>query len=208
MYCHRRQRWWYTFTVKYLQCFSLPLPGPFKINACPLRRISQNFVIATSTKLDISSVKLPATVNDKYFKRSKQKRAKKVEGDIFSTKKEVRKKTFHTVHLFLIYIYNVATDYGLDCLGSNPRWGRDFLPILTGPGAHPASCTMGTGYFPGVKCSRGVPLTTHPLLVPQSWKSKAIPLPILWASNGITVPFLYIYIFLGGVSFFDCLLCL
>jgi len=28
--------------------------------------------------------------------------------------------------------------------------GRDFLPIQTGPGAHPASCTMGTGSFPGV----------------------------------------------------------
>ena len=27
--------------------------------------------------------------------------------------------------------------------------------------------------FPGVKCNRGVLLTTHPLLVPQSWKSRA-----------------------------------
>jgi len=25
---------------------------------------------------------------------------------------------------------------------------------------------MGTGSFPGVKCGRGVTLTTHPLLVP------------------------------------------
>ena len=31
------------------------------------------------------------------------------------------------------------------------RWGRDFPPVQTGPGAHPASCTMGTGSFPGVK---------------------------------------------------------
>ena len=30
---------------------------------------------------------------------------------------------------------------------------------------------MGTGSLPGVKCGRGVLLTTHPLLVPQSWKS-------------------------------------
>ena len=36
---------------------------------------------------------------------------------------------------------------------------------------------MGTGSFPGVKCGRGVLLTTHPLLVPWSWKSRAIPLP-------------------------------
>jgi hypothetical protein len=35
--------------------------------------------------------------------------------------------------------------------------------------AHPASCTMGTwGPFLGVKRSRGVTLTTHPLLVPRS----------------------------------------
>jgi len=27
------------------------------------------------------------------------------------------------------------------------RWGRDFLPVQTGPGAHPVSCTMGTGSF-------------------------------------------------------------
>jgi len=33
----------------------------------------------------------------------------------------------------------------------------------TGPGAHPASYTMGTGSFPGLKCGRGVALTTHPI---------------------------------------------
>jgi len=35
---------------------------------------------------------------------------------------------------------------------------------------------MDTGSFPGVKCGRSVLLTTHPLLVPWSWKSRAIPL--------------------------------
>ena len=35
-------------------------------------------------------------------------------------------------------------------------------------GAHPASCTMGTGSFPGVKSGRGVTLTPHPLFVPWS----------------------------------------
>ena len=28
---------------------------------------------------------------------------------------------------------------------------RFFAPFQTGPGTHPASYTMGTGYFPGVK---------------------------------------------------------
>jgi hypothetical protein len=36
---------------------------------------------------------------------------------------------------------------------------------------------MGTGSFPGVKSGRGVTLTTHPLLAPRSWKSRAIHLP-------------------------------
>jgi len=35
---------------------------------------------------------------------------------------------------------------------SNPGWGARFsAPVQTGPGAHPASCTMGTGSFPGDK---------------------------------------------------------
>jgi hypothetical protein len=36
--------------------------------------------------------------------------------------------------------------------GIELRWGARFsAPVQTGPGAHPASCTMGTGSFPGVK---------------------------------------------------------
>ena len=57
-----------------------------------------------------------------------------------------------------------------------PVWARFSAPIQTGPVAHPASCTMGTRSFPGVKSGRGVMLTPQPLLVPWSWKSRAIPL--------------------------------
>ena len=32
-----------------------------------------------------------------------------------------------------------------------PVEARFFSPVQTGPGAHPFSCTMGTGSFPGVK---------------------------------------------------------
>ena len=63
-----------------------------------------------------------------------------------------------------------------------PAWMRFSAPLQTDPGAHPASCKMDTGSFPGVKCGRGVLLTTHPLLVPRSWKSRVIPLPTLWAT--------------------------
>jgi len=50
----------------------------------------------------------------------------------------------------------------------NPGGDEIFPPFQTDPGAHPASCKMGTGSFPRVKCGRGVLQTTHPLLVPRS----------------------------------------
>ena len=76
----------------------------------------------------------------------------------------------------------IATGYGLDGLWIDSRWGAKFsAPVQTGPGAHPASCTMGTGSFSGVKSCRGMTLTPHPLLVPWSWKGRAIPLLPLWA---------------------------
>jgi hypothetical protein len=71
----------------------------------------------------------------------------------------------------------IANGYGLDGPGIESRWKARFsAPVHTGPGAQPASCTMGTGSFPGVKSGRGVTLTPHPLLVPWSWKSSTIPL--------------------------------
>jgi hypothetical protein len=46
----------------------------------------------------------------------------------------------------------IATRYGLDGPGIESRWGaRFFAPFQAGLGAHPASYTMGSGSFPGVK---------------------------------------------------------
>lgn len=73
--------------LKQLHSGLLLVTGPFAMNGCPLRRISQRYVIGTATKIDLSEVKLP-DLNDKYFKRQRQKRAKKEEGDIFQAKKE------------------------------------------------------------------------------------------------------------------------
>jgi len=75
--------------------------------------------------------------------------------------------------------------YGLDGPGSNPGGDEILRPSRPAPGAHPDSCKMGTGSFPGVKCGRDMLLTTHPLLVPRSWKSRAIPLPTLWATPSL-----------------------
>ena len=47
-------------------------------------------------------------------------------------------------------VVGVATGYGLDGPGIESWWGARFsAPVETGLGAHPASCTMGTGSFPG-----------------------------------------------------------
>jgi hypothetical protein len=62
----------------------------------------------------------------------------------------------------------IANGYGLDGPGIEiPVGARFSAPVQTGPGAHPASCTMGTGSSPGIESGRGVTLTPHPLLVPR-----------------------------------------
>jgi glycerol kinase len=65
----------------------------------------------------------------------------------------------------------IATGYGMDVPGIESRRGASFFAhVQTGPGAHLASCTMGTGSFAGVKSGRGVTLTPHLLLVPLVMK--------------------------------------
>jgi hypothetical protein len=74
-------------------------------------------------------------------------------------------------------VVGIGTGYGLDGRWAGYRsgysdwllagWSGDRIPvearfsapIQTGPRAHPASYTMGTGFFPGVKSDRGVTLT-------------------------------------------------
>jgi len=46
----------------------------------------------------------------------------------------------------------IGTSCGLDGPGIESLWGARFsAPFQTGPGAHPAHYTMGTGSFLGVK---------------------------------------------------------
>ena len=57
----------------------------------------------------------------------------------------------------------IATDYRLDGPGIESLWGARFsAPVQTGPETHPASCTMDSGSFLGVKSGRGVTLIPHP----------------------------------------------
>jgi hypothetical protein len=62
---------------------------------------------------------------------------------------------------------SITTGYGLDGPGIESRWGERFsTPVQTGPGAYPASCTMDTESYPGVKSGQGVVLTPHPFQCP------------------------------------------
>ena len=60
---------------------------------------------------------------------------------------KLKKKTYSAV--------GIAARYGLHSPGIESRWGARFSSLVqTGPGAHPASCTMGTGSFLGLKRPR------------------------------------------------------
>jgi hypothetical protein len=112
---------------------------------------------------------------------------------LYAMKIHILQKAKHASHIFpsVYKIQGPGSSVGIATVlragrsGIEFRWERDFTPVQTEPGAHPASCKMGTGSFTGVKCGRGVLLTTHPFLVPRSWKSRAISLPILWATPGL-----------------------
>jgi hypothetical protein len=83
-------------------------------------------------------------------------------------------------------VVGIANGYGLDGpVIESGRGARFSAPIQTGPGSHPASCTMGTGSFLGVKNGRGVTLTPHPFLVPWLRKGRAIPLLSLLAVQSV-----------------------
>nr|ALS04887.1 60S ribosomal protein L6 [Pseudodiaptomus poplesia] len=74
--------------LKQLETGLLLITGPLKLNGCPLRRINQRYLLATKTSINVSGVKVPETINDKYFARVKSDNKVKKDGNIFENKKE------------------------------------------------------------------------------------------------------------------------
>jgi len=114
-----------------------------------MRRVNQRYVIATSTRLDISKVKLADNLDDSYFRRDKkeaQKQRKQQAGDIFAQKKasyqlsDTRKKdqvnqkinlplilhlfttswTYHNMHYVYSYFQLTVDKQILSVVKANP----------------------------------------------------------------------------------------
>jgi len=81
--------------------------------------------------------------------------------------------------------FSIVTDYGLEDLGSNASGDEIFCPSRPALGPNQPPVKWIPGLAQGGKVWLGCAADHSPILVPWSWKSRAIPLPILWATLGL-----------------------
>ena len=81
--------------------------GPYKINGVPLRRVNQSYVIATSTKVNIEGLELPA-IDDAYFAKEKSTKKSKEE-QFFAESNAVS-------YSFALLVPVVSIPYALACV--------------------------------------------------------------------------------------------
>lgn len=74
--------------LKQLKSGLLLVTGPYKVNGVPLKRISQAYVIPTSTTVPITGLKTDA-INDDYFKRAKAVKTGTGKDTIFKSRTEL-----------------------------------------------------------------------------------------------------------------------
>jgi len=73
--------------LKQLSSGLLLVTGPFKLNGVPLRRVNQAYVIATSTKVDVTGTKIDDKLNDPYFTKTTPKATRSAEEEFFENGK-------------------------------------------------------------------------------------------------------------------------
>jgi hypothetical protein len=98
----------------------------------------------------------------------------------------------------------IAIRYGLDGPGIESRWVPKFSALVqNGPEAHPASCTMGTGSFPGVKrtgCGVDHPPTSSFDVKERVELYLYSPYGPLWPVLGWTLPLHLLYYTAGKAA--------
>jgi len=77
--------------LKQLKSGLLLVTGPFKVNGVPLKRVNQAYVIATSTKVDITSCSIDK-LDDSYFKRETKPGKKGTEEEFFGEDPKKKKE--------------------------------------------------------------------------------------------------------------------